>query len=392
MIPVQPPNISSPLSTPQSVSPLRLLTEGGGSQLSAATLPQKIPPLVLGEQVSARIAEQLSNNQVAVLIKSALFTLTLPPGLLLSGDTLNLKVASLRPSLTFTLTNSEQSAEAKDSSLEVELSPASRYLTSLLSAAQQDSAGEAGGDGGGQSGLSSGQSGAALGVLGPDGRLTSGAMALPMTETPGGANTGKLLTQLNAPLGKPLVLNAQHETTAELAGSLKQGVGTSGLFYESHLRAFEQGKMTIEQLQQEPQAKIGQALAQDPRANNTALTELGSVVQRQLNTLEAQQVPLQVMAWPGQPVQVVIEQEKSDERRAQGETDAQTWSTHLSLNLPVLGGLSARVRMVGSAVQLSFTTEESAAGDLIEQNTPRLEASMASAGLTLATLSVKHEE
>jgi flagellar hook-length control protein FliK len=392
MIPVQPPNISSPLSTPQSVSPLRLLTEGGGSQLSAATLPQKIPPLVLGEQVSARIAEQLSNNQVAVLIKSALFTLTLPPGLLLSGDTLNLKVASLRPSLTFTLTNSEQSAEAKDSSLEVELSPASRYLTSLLSAAQQDSAGEAGGEGGGQAGLSSGQSGAAQGVLGPEGRLASGAMSLAMTETPGGANTGKLLTQLNAPLGKPLVLDAQRETTAELAGSLKQGVSNSGLFYESHLRAFEQGKMTIEQLQQEPQAKIGQALAQDPRANNTALTELGSVVQRQLNTLEAQQVPLQVMAWQGQPVQVVIEQEKSDERRAQGETDAQTWSTHLSLNLPVLGGLSARVRMVGSAVQLSFTTEESAAGDLIEQNTPRLEASMASAGLTLATLSVKHEE
>jgi flagellar hook-length control protein FliK len=387
MIPVQPPNISNPMTT-QSVGALRLLGGGGQALLNATVLPQKIPALVLGEQVSARVAEQLGNNQVAVLIKSALFTLTLPPGFQLSsGGTLNLKVASLKPGVTFSFSDAEQESEtSKDASAQVELSPASRYLTSLLSAAEQDNAGEGSGPSGNAGGGAAGLAGSGAGA--------NGAAAVMAGQADGmSATAGQLPVALgNHATGSAVTLNTERQAPEQVALSLKQGVASSGLFYESHLQAWDQGKMPLEQLQQEPQAKVGLQLAQNGPVSHGALPELGNLVQRQLSTLESQQVPVQGFAWPGQPMQMLIQQEQTRERQGKGEEEAQGWTTHLALNLPVLGGLSARLRMTGKTVQVSFVTEEPAAEDLIQQNSPRLESGLAAAGLNLATLSVKHEE
>jgi hypothetical protein len=386
MIPVLPTNLGPTLTT-QSISPLRLLGEGDRALLEASIVPAKLPALVLGEQVSARIAEQLGNNQVAVLIKNALFTLTLPPGLQLKSDNLNLRVTSLKPGVTFALSESEQGAEHTDASVEVALSPASRYLMRLLSSAPQD-------DAGGQ-GTQSGKSG-----VGTDGKLladtAANAKGTDAASLKAYGSTGesgsKLLAMLDSHASSTVTLDAKHPPE-QVAQNLKQGVENSGLFYESHLKAWDQGKLSLAQLQQEPQAKVGQALAQgvDTPQGRAALPELGTLVQRQLNTLESQQVPLQGFAWPGQPMQMLIEQEKTEERQAHGESDAQAWSTQLSLNLPVLGGLSARLRMVGKAVQVSFVTEEQETEGLIQKNSKRLEDGLAAAGLSLATLSVKHE-
>lgn len=395
MIPGLPVNTSNPLTpqslAPQSVSPLRLLSEGERALLDASVLPQKLPPLVLGELVSARVAEQLGNNQVAVLIKNALFTLTLPPGLQLKSDNLNLRVTSLKPGLTFTLNDSEQSGEQADASVEVALSPASKYLTRLLSSAPHDDAGE---PGGGQLSGKSPQIGDAKLASGGTANAATGSDAAALKTYTSAADTGsKLLSMLDSHAASPVALDAKQQPAAEVAQSLKQGVESSGLFYESHLKAWDQGKLPLTQLQQEPQAKVGQVLTQsaDSAQTRAALPELGTLVQRQLNTLETQQVPLQGFAWPGQPMQMLIEQEKTDERQAHGESDAQAWSTQLSLNLPVLGGLSARLRMVGKAVQVSFVAEEAEAEGLIQKNSQRLEDGLAAAGLSLATLSVKHE-
>jgi len=395
MIPGLPVNTSNPLTpqplAPQSVSPLRLLSEGERTLLDATVLPQRLPPLVLGELVSARVAEQLGNNQVAVLIKNALFTLTLPPGLQLRSDNLNLRVTSLKPGLTFTLNDSEQSGESADASVEVALSPASKYLTRLLSSAPQDDAGE---PGGGQSSGKSALVGDAKLPSGSTANTTTGSDAAALKTYASAADTGsKLLSMLDSHVASPVALDAKQQPAAEVAQSLKQGVESSGLFYESHLKAWDQGQLPLTQLQQEPQAKVGQGLTQsaDSVQTRAALPELGTLVQRQLNTLETQQVPLQGFAWPGQPMQMLIEQEKTDERQGHSENDAQAWSTQLSMNLPVLGGLSARVRMVGNAVQVSFVTEEPEAEGLIQKNSQRLEDGLAAAGLSLATLSVKHE-
>ncbi|TDR78448.1 flagellar hook-length control protein FliK [Paludibacterium purpuratum] len=387
MIPVQPPNLASPLS-PGAISPLKLLTEGDRALLDATILPAKLPNLVLGEQVSARIAEQLSNNQVAVLIKNALFTLTLPPGIQPKGDTLNLRVVSLKPGLSFALQDSEAGADGKESSVQVDLSPASRYLTRLLSAANQDDAGGAGAGGAGGAGK----------AQTPDAAAQNGKPGLDAAQTAlknaaAGANSNPLLKQSSAQAGEPVALNARDQHPDQVAGSLKQGVENSGLFYESHLKAWDQGKLPLSQLQQEPQAKLGQTLAQDtPEAHASVLPQLGNMVQRQLNALEGQQVPLQGFAWPGQPMQMLIQSEQTDERQGHGESEAHAWTSQLSLNLPIMGGVSARVRLVGKAVQVSFVTEEAAAGGMIQRHSQKLVDGLSAAGLDLATLSIKNEE
>ena len=134
------PSINTGVLPAQQINPSQLLGEGAKLLLETATLPSRLPTLLLGEQVTARVADRLDNNQLAVLIKNSLFTLNLPQGATVSGDTLQLKVASLQPALTFLLQDgSKESAEqTKGSSVQVALSPASKYLTHLLSTQTSD--------------------------------------------------------------------------------------------------------------------------------------------------------------------------------------------------------------------------------------------------------------
>ncbi|MGR2679957.1 flagellar hook-length control protein FliK [Chromobacterium haemolyticum] len=330
------PSINTGVLPAQQINSSQLLGEGAKLLLETATLPSRLPTLLLGEQVTARVADRLDNNQLAVLIKNALFTLNLPQGATVSGDTLQLKVASLQPALTFLLQDgSKESAEqSKSSSVQVALSPASRYLTHLLSTQTSDA-------------------------------------------------------------GKPVLVNAAQQPPPKVAEDLQQGVAKSGLFYESHLKDFADGRTSLAEIKQEPQAKMSQTLASAEHAAASVrpqAQELGNLVQRQLNGLENQQLQFQGMAWPGQPMQMVIEQEKAEaDREGNGQQEMQAWSTNLSLNLPALGGMAARIRLVGQTVQVSFAAEDEQAGQLITQNASRLEAGLASAGLALASLVVKDD-
>ncbi|WP_434632949.1 flagellar hook-length control protein FliK [Chromobacterium sp. CV08] len=313
--------------------------------LEALTQPGKMPSLMVGELLTAKVADQLGNNQLAVLIKNALFTLSLPQGVTLSGDTLNLKVASLEPALTFVLQDGGKDAAPppQDGSVAVKLSQASRYLTTLLGSGQPEAA------------------------------------------------------------SKPLQLDAAQQPPAQLAKQLQQDVRQSGLFYESHLKDYSNGLHPLEQLKQEPQAKLTltlQALDSEQKAGAAAgakpqaqLQELGGLVQRQLDGLENRAVQFQGMAWPGQPMQLMIEQEKlENERRGSGDEDIPTWNTSLALELPALGGMAVRVRLVGQTVQVSFKADEEDTGQMIRQHAARLQSGMAAAGLTLAGLMVSQHE
>ncbi|GGY29662.1 flagellar hook-length control protein FliK [Paludibacterium paludis] len=330
---IGPINLPSTLDT-QPISPIRLLTEGGKLLIEVASSPEKLPSLILGEQVTGRIAERLGNDQLAVLIKNGLFTLNLPKGTPVSGDTLSLRVASLKPELTFVLNDTAQEGASKDSSVEVSLSRTSRYLTDLLRVGDK-------------------------------------------AERP----------------AKALNLDASQDSPPHLAQAMRKDVQKSGLFYESHLKAWNEGRMPLEDLRQEPQATLTKALA-DPRhpAGAEARAELGKLVQQQLMTQETQQLPLQGLAWPGQPVSVLIEQDKTDDREGgHGNPEDQAWTTSLSLSLPAMGGLDARLRLVGGSVQVTFLTDSERAGELIREHGRRLEEGLELAGIQLATLVVKHE-
>ncbi|BBF83696.1 hypothetical protein DLM_0008 [Aquitalea magnusonii] len=343
MIPSLPPTSASGTLAPQTVSSVRLLLEGGKALLDASTLPARLPPLMLGEQVEAQVVDSKNNGQqLSVLIKNSLFNLDVPQGMTISGNTLSLKVATLAPTLSFAL--QEQATEAaQDGSVEVQLSPASKYLTGMLQTSKP---------------------------------------SLPATD---------------------VSLNAASQPPATTAQQLKSNVSQSGLFYESHLKEWLDGRHPLSQVQQEPQSrllsKLNDEMASSASANagshalspRTVAPELANLVQRQLDIVENQQLQLNGYAWPGQPMQMQIQQEHTNERTGSlGADEVGVWSTSLSLNLPALGGLSARVRLVGQSVQVSFVAEEDEASGLIQQYASQLQSGMEAAGLTLANLAVKN--
>lgn len=345
MIPSLPTTAATGTLAPQTVSSVRLLLEGGRALLDASVVPAKLPPLMLGEQVSAQVVDSKDNGQqLSVLIKNSLFNLIVPQGMTVSGNNLSLKVATLAPTLSFAL--QEQTSEAaQDGSVEVQLSPASKYLTGMLQTSKP---------------------------------------GLPATD---------------------LSLDVAKQQPAETAQTLKNNVSQSGLFYESHLKEWLDGRHNLSQVQQEPQSRLLSKLnedlvSHDSRSNpasasslspRTVAPELANLVQRQLDIVENQQLQLNGYAWPGQPMQLQIQQEHTNERTGSlGADEVGVWSTSLSLKLPALGGVAARVRLVGQNVQVSFVAEEDEASGLIQQHAEQLQTGMAAAGLTLANLVVKN--
>lgn len=325
---IPPLNTTSPFNpgtqTTQPVVPIRLLNESGRLLLEAVVLPEKLPPLKLEEHVTARIAERLASNRLAVLIKNGLFTLNFPPDVDTSEmDSLVLRVVSLKPSLTFTLVSATGLNAFADSSTEVLLSRASRYLLSLL---QQTKV--------------------------PSEEVSS--LRLDITKHP----------------------------SEQVAHQLKQSVEKSGLFYEAHLKEWLNGRVSLESIKDEVQARVGQ----------TNLPALGQIVQQQLHTLETSQIILQGFLWPGQPVSMLIEQVNDEEESGAQDREAQGWATSLSITLPLLGGLEARIRVLANRVDVSFVAESKMLSEAIQQQRARLQEGLKSAGLELSTLVIKNEK
>jgi hypothetical protein len=175
-------------------------------------------------------------------------------------------VANLAPTLSFAL--QEQATEAaQDGSVEVQLSPASKYLTGMLQTSKP---------------------------------------GLPATD---------------------LSLDAAKQPPAATAQDLKNNISQSGLFYESHLKEWLDGRHNLAQVQQEPQSRLLSKLNDDlasltpEKASSTnslsprtVAPELANLVQRQLDIVENQQLQLNGYAWPGQPMQLQIQQEHTNER------------------------------------------------------------------------------
>lgn len=362
-------NLSSTQTTPagtQAAGGVRPQPSGAGNQVfEASTLPSRLPELMMGEEVVARVVEQIDSQRFIALIKNGLFTLNLPAGTQLGSDTLKLSVASLTPNLTFTLSESAQEGQTAESSAQVQLSRSAQYLTTLLTASQSSD----------------------------------------------GASTDTATTPQQAVLSKPVLLTDTPTQPAKLAEGLAHAVNKSGVFYESHIKSWAEGRLPLQQLRDEPQSRLIETLktsvAAQSGAAETSLRgdaasagnrvssiapQLGQLVQRQLDSLENRTMFLQAMAWVGQPVSMTIQEEKVAERDAQGEAINRAWSTRLALDLPKLGSVNVNLRLVNGSVQVDFLPHDDSTSQLIRDNGGRLMSGMSAAGLNLAQLTVQHGE
>jgi hypothetical protein len=140
---------------------------------------------------------------------------------------------------------------------------------------------------------------------------------------------------------------------------LRQILSESGMFYESHLGRWTEGRMNLESIQREPQARLldnpGQVLKQ-PDLDGMP-EEAARIAGRQLQMLEGGSFFWQGYAWPDQWLDWRV-----DENDSGGATDpeAAQWQTQLQLNLPRLGDVAAEMAIgpLGLRIKLKAGREQ----------------------------------
>lgn len=364
------------------ISALQVLSSAG-RQLPTATpdatravaSKSAVPELDLGQQVQGTVQAKVSEGVFKVQVASQTIQMRLPDNVK-SGDTVKLEVVSLQPRITFGLVAS----------------------TSPLSTPEQ---------------------------IGSAARLLSNLAERPV-ERP-------VVQQLGS---KP-VWSAEQQVpdTKMLAGALRETLGKSGLFYESHQAQWIRGERSISQLLEEPQNLLmgknpmvpvhgqpygttraavmqAQQALTEPVAEQVAhgkghaaqeslnaqarpagdamqpiAKELVHLVQQQLHTLEQHHLVWMGQVWPGQQMQWEIRGQPEQHRQKQQEE--RQWSTEMEMALPRLGNINAHLVLGGNGLRLKLRAADQATVDLFNSALPGLKNSMADAGVPVAAAIVE---
>ncbi|MDR2452404.1 MAG: flagellar hook-length control protein FliK [Candidatus Accumulibacter sp.] len=296
-----------------------------------------------------------------------------------------------------------------------------------------------------------------LEVTESDGRLAlavvahrdgAGKESVSATLSRAGQLIGKLLSGADdGNEGKALPLNGNRPIAGTPPGSaqdllplLKQAIGRSGMFYESHQAEWVEGRFTKMELLQEPQGKLSTSAAPgaemaansasttrtaapgaemaansastartaasadpqqagqatqtvlqkaageaNPQAGQMVAPQTQGIVHQQLEALANQTFVWQGQIWPGQDMRWEIEE---DGHGSQEEDDdaAQGWRTRLDLSFPELGGISAKLQLHGSQVSLALYVDNESSLGLMRSDAGTLRQRLEDAGLTLASL------
>ncbi|MBI5438161.1 MAG: flagellar hook-length control protein FliK [Nitrosomonadales bacterium] len=358
------------------ISALQVLSNSGKPLIAAAQdTPAPITKLEPGQQLQGAVQSKISEGLFKVQVAGEMLQMRLPANIR-SGDVIKLEVLAIQPRITFGMVAS----------------------TNPLSTPEQ---------------------------IGSTARLLSNLAELPI-ERP-------IVQQLG---NKAVWPAAQQAPDAkQLAEGLREALGKSGLFYESHQAQWVRGERSTSQLLQEPQnlltgksfplPALGQRAAQNTNpmpglpenelpafgagsgdripatqdssnsqamaksAGDTAMPvakELVHLVQQQLHTLEQHHLVWMGQVWPGQQMQWEIQGQPEHQGRQQ---DERQWSTEMELDLPRLGGVHARLVFAASGLRLTLNAADQATVDLFNRALPKLKNSLADAGIALAAAAVE---
>jgi len=220
------------------------------------------------------------------------------------------------------------------------------------------------------------------------------------------SSTGKLIDALlhsadNQQLPKSIQASAPLVNTPtdtnRLAGALHDTIAMSGVFYESHVAAWAEGKRPLAQLQKEPQIQLGQhspiSTADLMTSTAQAHRQLADIINVQLNALEQQRVVWHGEVWPGQQMYWEISQDPSGSHNQdmQEEQTNATWHSLVRFELKHLGSISASIRLVGQQIHMQLRTDNDGAASALRTHGKLLADSMTAAGSSLNSLIVKRD-
>jgi hypothetical protein len=156
------------------------------------------------------------------------------------------------------------------------------------------------------------------------------------------------------------------------AQELKQAIASSGLFYESHLAEYALGKLSIEQLLQEPQ--------------NAMNFEPAEVVAKQLDVYEHHSVRWSGTVWPGQLMQWNTKVEPlaiGPDQAAGTAREGATITSTLELDLPNLKKISVRLSLYQGSLKVAIQASNPIALEQLKKHVSSLTFALAQRGQTL---------
>lgn len=351
-------------------------------------LTDKLSGLVAGQKVMAEIQAMLPNGTYRALINQRNITLALPFSAK-SGDTLELQVTESDGKVALAVVSHQQGNDGKANreAVSATLSRTGQFISQLFSKPEES---------------------------------REGAKALALN-------------------GNQPIAAAPPKTAQDILPLLKQAITQSGMFYESHQAEWVEGRFPKNALLQEPQGKLSSPEAfappstspanvtsndgskptpslqpQSPPAVPTVAESPASVkivsdagqtpspgqliapqtqpiVQQQLDALATQNFVWLGQAWPGQNMRWEIEEDGSNHATNAEET-AERWRTRLSLNLPGLGGVDARIQLQGEQVILSINVNHAETRALMQGQTDSLRQQLQDAGLMLTAIGIAQED
>lgn len=291
---------------------------------------------ILGQKYQALIEKRLPNGNFSVLISNRLVQMQLPEGFQ-PGDNLELLLLSNESRLKFALQNENQANSKSNASI----SPAGKFLNILI----QD--------------------------------------------------TGKLTANSSAPA--PPILTGPPINKQDFPFLLQKAIHQSGLFYESHLAKWVNGRNSLEKLQLEPQNKLKTPVNESSPVTNSATsvlsvsTQNASLIQQQLMALETGHILWRGEIWNGQQMEWAIYEDTGDNAPDTSTTTAR-WRTTLTLDFPALGKITAAITLNAQDIQIKLSADHPETQQLLINSQTSLKTNLQTAGLPVTSFALHSNE
>ena len=342
----------------------------------AREIQAQLPELIPGQRFFATLQRTLPDGTFRAIVAGQQMTLSLNTAAK-SGDTLELEVAQVTPRAVFARIVGAETAANANASAQPALSQAGRLISFLL--------------------------------------------------------TGQPTPQPASLAANQPLLASPPTSGAQLAPLLRQALGQSGMFYESHQAQWVMGARDTASLMREPQAQAAtaqtaarrptgtpapatptpsaaapgsqaaaaEASEQASAASRAALDEAAPVranpiperllplVHQQLDALATNQYVWQGQAWPGQQMEWIIEDPDRD--GGEGEASDPGWNTTLRLTLPRLGNIEAQMHLTAAGVALRLRTDDEATIVALDANAAALASALEAANVKLTGLVVERQ-
>lgn len=339
---------------------LQALIKGDRLALLESLNQQAVPPGIFpGQQLKAEVLSVLGGGRFMVLVAGQMLEFNMPKATQ-RGDIVSLFFITADPSPTFLATRFGRPGDSR-------VSDTGRWLSNYTGAAAEQ-------------------------VIAP--------------------RTGTLLQTL---LQEPPV------DAGKVSNMLRQGLGESGLFYESHLARWFGGDYKLSDVLREPQGRLSDhkqlasvslpeqdhvSTVQKPGSfeiMEAAFKKAGSnpgpegiadqralpIVREQLEALQSGQILFRGELFPGQPLEWSV-REREARRTSQGDQE-RSWDTTISLDLPHLGAIVAKLTLDGGKIAIDLQVGDAAGAEILSTGRSGLVEQFQAAGLIPGKIGVRHE-